>query len=296
MRFNEFVDFAPQANTPKLVVPRGTRGPEVADLQKALIALGYKLPKHGVDGFRGPETNAAIKKFEKDNALTQDGSPDKSMIDLMNKKIKDLKITFPKSTEADVKPGQNVDDEEETVRSGPNPNIDDETRRRAQQQVNMTGIGTNTMGSPSEEIVTYLKMQENAPLATGKQKKSAAFWDHKQYTNGYGTKANSATEVIDEQEADRRLRAVIQDNYDKIVEFVKDKYKWGPNQLDAMTSFVHNGGIGWLYQVTQNGRRNNKEIADNMLKYINAGGKPKVSLIKRRQDEVERFLRFSSET
>jgi len=32
-----------------------------------------------------------------------------------------------------------------------------------------------------------------------------AFWDYKQYTNGYGTRAKTANEVIDKAEAIRRL-------------------------------------------------------------------------------------------
>jgi peptidoglycan hydrolase-like protein with peptidoglycan-binding domain len=50
-------------------VPTSRKGTEIADVQKALIALGYPLPEHGVDGLRGPETNAAVKKFQTDNRL-----------------------------------------------------------------------------------------------------------------------------------------------------------------------------------------------------------------------------------
>jgi peptidoglycan hydrolase-like protein with peptidoglycan-binding domain len=138
MRLKEFVDFV--QSTSQIMVPRGTRGPAVADLQKALLALGYKLPIHGVDGFRGPETNNAIKQFEKDNALTQDGSPDKAMIDLINKKLKDQKISFVKSTEADVKPGKVVSQ----VKQGPNSRIDKDTRARAKASVASLDSAKNT--------------------------------------------------------------------------------------------------------------------------------------------------------
>ena len=91
MRFREF-----QETTPTLSVPKGSRGPDWADLQKALTALGYKLPVHGVDGYSGPETSAAIKKFEQDNKLTIDGSPDEEMINLLNKMIAGKKFTINK--------------------------------------------------------------------------------------------------------------------------------------------------------------------------------------------------------
>ena len=120
MRFREF-----QETTPTLSVPKGGRGPDWADLQKALTALGYKLPVHGVDGYSGPETSAAIKKFEQDNKLTIDGSPDEEMINLLNKMIAGKGIKFAKSTEADVIAGKGG------VRSGPHGNIKGDTRNRA---------------------------------------------------------------------------------------------------------------------------------------------------------------------
>lgn len=120
MRFIEFVE-----GTPTLVVPKGSRGPEWADLQKALTSLGYKLPVHGVDGYSGPETSAAIKKFEKDNKLTIDGSPDEAMINLLNKMIAGKGIKFAKSTEADVVAGKGG------VRAGSHKGIKGDTRQRA---------------------------------------------------------------------------------------------------------------------------------------------------------------------
>lgn len=120
MRFREFVE-----GTPTITVPRGSRGPDWADLQKALVALGYELPVHGVDGISGPETRAAIEKFETDNKLTIDGSPDDAMIQLINKIVKDKGIKFTKSTEADVKPGQGG------IQAGSHSNIKGDTRTRA---------------------------------------------------------------------------------------------------------------------------------------------------------------------
>jgi putative chitinase len=101
---NTFSQQNTSGDAPVLSVPTGRRGPAWADLQKALVALGYKLPRHGVDGISGPETRAAIRNFEADNKLTQDGSVDDDMIQLMNKILRDKKIKFKKSTEDDVKP------------------------------------------------------------------------------------------------------------------------------------------------------------------------------------------------
>lgn len=86
-----------------LSVPTGRQGPAVADVQKALIALGYKLPTHGVDGIRGPETDAAVKQFQQANNLTVDGDPGPDTIAALNKAIASKGIKIEKSTEKDVK-------------------------------------------------------------------------------------------------------------------------------------------------------------------------------------------------
>lgn len=89
-----------------LDVPKGRRGTEVADIQKALVALGYPLPKHGVDGIRGPETVAAVKKFQNDNGLTVDGDPGPLTVAKLNDILKskpDIASKLTKSTSSDVK-------------------------------------------------------------------------------------------------------------------------------------------------------------------------------------------------
>lgn len=93
-------------NTPsalELAVPTGRVGPAVADVQKVLLLLGYKLPRHGVDGIRGPETVAAVKQFQQANGLEVDGDPGPETVGKLNELIKQKKLTFTKSTQADVK-------------------------------------------------------------------------------------------------------------------------------------------------------------------------------------------------
>lgn len=52
---------------------RGDKGDAVILLQSELIRLGYPLPKYGVDGDFGKETEMAVKQFQQDNRLTADG-------------------------------------------------------------------------------------------------------------------------------------------------------------------------------------------------------------------------------
>lgn len=82
--------------------PKGRRGPEIADAQKALVAFGYPLPKHGVDGIMGPETSGAIKKFQANNQLSVTGVLDDKTVEKLNSKP-ELLANLKKSTTADVK-------------------------------------------------------------------------------------------------------------------------------------------------------------------------------------------------
>lgn len=77
------VDYKPQTNaehvTTKPTAPasnlirKGDKGAKVKALQKRLIALGYALPKYGADGSFGAETDAAVRKFQRDHGLAVDG-------------------------------------------------------------------------------------------------------------------------------------------------------------------------------------------------------------------------------
>ena len=89
-------------------VPRGSRGPEWADLQKALSALGYKLNQFGIDGIANTEIKKVIAQFERDHKLTINGSPDAEMINIINKMLKDKGINIPQSTQADINPNAGV--------------------------------------------------------------------------------------------------------------------------------------------------------------------------------------------
>ena len=86
-----------------LDVPTGRQGPAVRDVQQALLALGYKLPTHGADGIRGPETVAAVKEFQQATNLTVDGDPGPETVAALNKVIANKGINITKSTPADVK-------------------------------------------------------------------------------------------------------------------------------------------------------------------------------------------------
>ena len=108
MRFNEFKLKENQSipGSFSVDVPKGNRGVEVADLQKALVALGYPLPKFGVDGIRGKETSGAVRKFQQDNQLKVDGIPGPETIAKLNTILAatpDVASKLKKSTPLDIK-------------------------------------------------------------------------------------------------------------------------------------------------------------------------------------------------
>ena len=55
---------------------KGMSGPDVAEMQRYLLALKYAMPKYGADGDFGAETLKAVKAFQADAGLTVDGTMD----------------------------------------------------------------------------------------------------------------------------------------------------------------------------------------------------------------------------
>jgi peptidoglycan hydrolase-like protein with peptidoglycan-binding domain len=94
---------SPKVSVDTLEVPTGRVGTEIADIQKALLALGYPLPRHGVDGVRGPETSSAVTEFQKDARITVDGDPGPETVGALNRAMARKNITIVKSTSSDVK-------------------------------------------------------------------------------------------------------------------------------------------------------------------------------------------------
>lgn len=66
---------------------RGMDGDDVAELQAALISIGYAMPKYGADGDYGSETYAAVTAFQKDNGLDPDGIFGPLSLAALNKRL-----------------------------------------------------------------------------------------------------------------------------------------------------------------------------------------------------------------
>jgi len=149
-----------------------------------------------------------------------------------------------------------------------------------QNKTSPTNIVNNTNSTISQNLLSFIKSKEGF--------RSHAYKDHKQYSIGYGTKANSVNEVIDEREAEKRLIDDLTERRNKIVSFAsKHGYQWTDNQIDALTSFAHNTGS--INQLTQNGKRSDEEIVRMMPEYVKASGRVEPGLVKRRLEEVAMF-------
>jgi GH24 family phage-related lysozyme (muramidase) len=149
---------------------------------------------------------------------------------------------------------------------------------------------TTPIGSgPSDGLINFLKEKENPALAKNKGT-SKAFWDYKQYSIGYGTKASGPNEIISEAEADKRLRDEISKSYQHVSNYAKQKgYNWDQGKMDALASFVYNLGPGQLKNLTNDGKRTDAEIAQALPLYNKAGGKVLAGLEKRRTAELGMF-------
>ena len=111
------------------------------------------------------------------------------------------------------------------------------------------------------------------------------------WTIGYGsTKGVKEDDKISLENAEKLLEEELKD-FQRYVEKYSNRvgYYWNDNQVDALTSFIFNLGKGRLNQLTQDGTRDNEEIAAKMLLYRKAGGRVLKGLEIRRKEESAHF-------
>lgn len=115
-----------------------------------------------------------------------------------------------------------------------------------------------------------------------------AYWDVRQHTIGYGTRATGPNETITREEADRRFNTEITRAAD-IVDRVNPNLD--PGTRAALTSLTFNAGDAW----TRSGLGDKVRAGDlagaktAFLQYANAGGAPNAGLAERRYREAAWF-------
>jgi len=115
-----------------------------------------------------------------------------------------------------------------------------------------------------------------------------ARWDYAQHTNGYGTRARFAGEVIDKTEADRRFAEAIKTAADFVEKFAPGLDE---GSKAALTSLTYNAGTAWaqsgLGQAVASGDM--EKARSLFLQYNKAGGSVLDGLAQRRLREVTWF-------
>lgn len=165
------------------------------------------------------------------------------------------------------------------------PESGDETPVVPQPKLNK-GLGSRPEKTEDQSIAEFI-----ASFELSEQKETyEAYWDEKQYSIGFGTKAKSKDEVITHEEALSRLEAATQEAKEDVLEIAeKFGYDFNEDQIKALTSFTYNLGRTNLLRLTENGTRGTEEIADMILEYDKVGNTVRPGLTERRKAEYELF-------
>lgn len=112
-----------------------------------------------------------------------------------------------------------------------------------------------------------------------------AQWDYAQHTNGYGTKARYAGEVIDRAEAERRFQSEISAAH-SVVEKAAPELDDGTKA--ALTSLTYNAGSAWVQSGLGDAVRSGdlESAREIFQKYNKAGGEVLPGLVSRRSQEA----------
>jgi GH24 family phage-related lysozyme (muramidase) len=119
--------------------------------------------------------------------------------------------------------------------------------------------------------------------------RSKPYWDVRQWSTGFGTRASGPNDIVDRAEAERRLS----EETGKVSSFLKANVKtpMTQGQHDALVSFGYNLGtddIGKLLPDINAGDWN--KVGSRMLSFNRAGGQVNPGLVNRRKQEAEMLL------
>jgi len=131
-----------------------------------------------------------------------------------------------------------------------------------------------------------------------------SFWDYKQYTRGYGTKAPGPNMTISESQASSQLERKIDSQYNLAKYLDQQTLNWlWDNQKAAMTSFIFNL---WPWKLKnfkpllqefaqaewEQKKQIAEQIANKMQQYNKAWWKVLKWLVARRKTEAELFMKI----
>jgi len=134
-------------------------------------------------------------------------------------------------------------------------------------------------GVPSSFVAQVKRTEGFAPSAK---------WDYKQFSSGYGTKANFEGEQISREEADRRFNVEFT-KAARIVDGVNPNLD--PGTKAALTSLTYNAGADWVHSGLGDKIRSGDldGAKQAFLQYNKAGGETNEGLANRRYREAQWF-------
>lgn len=114
------------------------------------------------------------------------------------------------------------------------------------------------------------------------------YWDYKQWTVGYGTRASGPNDVVDAEEAKRRLAKELEQAAGLVDRFAPNL---DPGTRAALTSLTFNAGGDWMNAGLGAAikRGDMEEAKRRFVQYTKAGGEDLPGLVNRRNDEVTWF-------
>lgn len=114
------------------------------------------------------------------------------------------------------------------------------------------------------------------------------YWDARQWSVGYGTKASGPDDVVDQAEAERRLSSEIGEAAGYV-----DKFAPGldPGTRAALVSLTYNAGPSWMQSGLGQAVKSGDMAAarDRFLKYTKSEGQTLRGLVNRRNAEAQWF-------
>lgn len=142
-------------------------------------------------------------------------------------------------------------------------------------------VSTQPTEIVDQGLINFIKKEEGF--------KAKAYWDYKQYSIGYGTKATSATETITEAEAEARLVEEVNKAWALVKPIIPEGTPLGIQQ--ALVDLTYNAGSGWetasLGAAVKAGKWDT--VKADILQYNHAGGQVNAGLTVRRETEVSWF-------
>ena len=137
----------------------------------------------------------------------------------------------------------------------------------------------------SENGIELIKRFEGCRLIAYRAVKTEEY-----YTIGYGHYGADVFKgmTISQLQAEEYLKKDLE-KFENYVNKYVTTFSPNQNQFDALVSFAYNCGLASLMRLTKD--RNARQVADHIPAYVYAGGQKLEGLVKRRNAELELFLK-----